>query len=74
MTVQPGLCQTWSETQIVCFSHAQAHLILSLVGLIIICTLLGMATAKVGEAGRPFIQFFKATSDIVIQALRWLIW
>ena len=43
-------------------------------GLIIICTLLGMATSRVGDAGRPFIQFFKATSDIVIQALRWLIW
>ena len=43
-------------------------------GLIIICTLVGMATAKVGEAGRPFVQFFKATSEIVIQVLKWLIW
>lgn len=46
----------------------------NILGLIIICTLIGMATAKVGEIGRPFVQFFKATSDVVIQALRWLIW
>ena len=43
-------------------------------GLIIICTLVGMATSKLGEVGRPFVQFFKATSEVVIQVLRWLIW
>ena len=26
MTVQPGLCQTWLESQIVGFSHAYAHI------------------------------------------------
>ena len=26
MIVQPGLCQTWSETQICRYSHAQAQL------------------------------------------------
>ena len=33
MTVQAGLCRTWSETQIVGFSHAQAHMLFQNEGL-----------------------------------------
>ena len=29
MGVQPGLCGTWSETQVVVFSDSQAHFIVS---------------------------------------------
>ena len=43
-------------------------------GLIIICSLLGIATGKLGEAGRPFVVFFKAASDIIIMVLRWFVW
>ena len=43
-------------------------------GLIIICSILGIATGKLGEAGRPFVVFFKATSDIIIMVLTWFVW
>ena len=43
-------------------------------GLIILCSVLGIATGKLGEAGRPFVLFFKASSDIIIMVLRWFVW
>lgn len=46
----------------------------NVLGLIIICSIIGIATGKLGEAGTPFVLFFKASSDIIIMVLRWFIW
>lgn len=46
----------------------------NVLGIIIICSIIGIATGKLGEAGRPFVLFFRAFADIIIMVLRWFIW
>ncbi|KAL5013714.1 hypothetical protein ScPMuIL_007984 [Solemya velum] len=46
----------------------------NVLGLIITCTLVGMAISKIGEIGQPVFVFFQAISEIIIVILRWFVW
>ncbi|CAH1787037.1 unnamed protein product [Owenia fusiformis] len=46
----------------------------NILGIVICCMLYGIATSTIGEAGYPFLAFFRSASDITLKILRWLLW
>ncbi|XP_067654532.1 excitatory amino acid transporter-like [Haliotis asinina] len=46
----------------------------NILGLILACTVLGMAASKCDEIGQPFLRFFQSTSEVMIKVLRWIVW
>ncbi|KAL5007178.1 hypothetical protein ScPMuIL_015984 [Solemya velum] len=46
----------------------------NLLGLIIMCTLFGIAIGALGEVAKPMFQFFRATGEVILRVLRWLVW
>ena len=42
-------------------------------GLAIVCAGIGMASAQSGDAAKPFVTFFKASADIILLLMQWLI-
>ncbi|KAL5006971.1 hypothetical protein ScPMuIL_015777 [Solemya velum] len=46
----------------------------NILGLIIACSIFGIATSAVKEVGRPFRMFFSSACEIILRILRWLIW
>ncbi|KAL5008700.1 hypothetical protein ScPMuIL_014281 [Solemya velum] len=47
---------------------------INLLGLIILCTLFGIAIHSIGEVARPMLLFFKGACEVILRVLRWLIW
>ncbi|XP_076463873.1 excitatory amino acid transporter 3-like [Babylonia areolata] len=45
----------------------------NILGLVVACSVIGMASAQTGETARPFIAFFTAASDILILLVQWLV-
>jgi Na+/H+-dicarboxylate symporter len=43
-------------------------------GLVIASAALGMAAAQMGNAARPFLNFFAAACDVIIKLIQWIIW
>lgn len=46
----------------------------NLLGLIMACTLIGIAASAVKERGKIFVDFFMAASEIVTKVIRWFMW
>lgn len=46
----------------------------SLTGLIIVCSVFGVAAAALREQGAPFLAFFRSATDTIVKILRVLIW
>ncbi|XP_046367999.2 excitatory amino acid transporter-like [Haliotis rufescens] len=46
----------------------------NILGLILACTVMGMAASKCEDIGKPFLKFFQSTCDVMIKVLRWIVW
>ncbi|CAC5415175.1 SLC1A2 [Mytilus coruscus] len=46
----------------------------NVLGLITVCTLVGIASSRLKDRVKVFIQFFQAGADIILQILRWILW
>ncbi|KAK7504817.1 hypothetical protein BaRGS_00003845 [Batillaria attramentaria] len=46
----------------------------NILGLVIVCTAVGMAAAQTGDAAQPFLRFFLAAADVIIRLVQWIIW
>ncbi|KAK3580085.1 hypothetical protein CHS0354_001219 [Potamilus streckersoni] len=46
----------------------------NIIGLIVACTLIGIAASTLKEKGRPLLNFFVSASEIVIVIVRWFMW
>lgn len=46
----------------------------NVLGLITVCTLIGIASSRLKGRVKVFTQFFQAGSDIILQILRWILW
>ncbi|KAL3846710.1 hypothetical protein ACJMK2_017677 [Sinanodonta woodiana] len=46
----------------------------NIIGLIVACTLIGIAASTLKEKGRPLLHFFVSASEIVIVIVRWFMW
>ena len=44
-------------------------------GLIVVCSMFGIATSKADDSIRlPFVSFFSSVAELVMIVLRWIVW
>ncbi|XP_060066441.1 putative sodium-dependent excitatory amino acid transporter glt-3 isoform X2 [Ylistrum balloti] len=46
----------------------------NILGLVMICTLFGIASGVLRDVSKPFQAFFSSASDVIMQVLRWIMW
>ncbi|XP_033724713.1 putative sodium-dependent excitatory amino acid transporter glt-6 [Pecten maximus] len=46
----------------------------NILGLVVVCTLFGIASGVLRDVGKPFKAFVDAASEIIMQVLRWIMW
>ncbi|XP_021366291.1 excitatory amino acid transporter 3-like, partial [Mizuhopecten yessoensis] len=48
--------------------------VLTWIGIIVTCLLLGIAINKAEEKGKPVLDFFNSLTDVIMTILKWLLW
>ncbi|OWF36689.1 Excitatory amino acid transporter 2 [Mizuhopecten yessoensis] len=46
----------------------------NIIGLVVICTMFGIASGVLRDVSKPFQAFFNASGEVIMQVLRWIMW